>query len=122
MTLARPLGRAHHPRSVTLGDIAFPYRRQRRFGLASFALVFLVLVGEIELLVLIALGLVAKRFDLFLALQPVVLPAAVLVSLAAAAVFAWRARRWTDERMRSLGEWGSGASSFAERLAQSRQR
>lgn len=119
--LARPLGARHHRPSVSLVDIAFPYRRQRRFGMASFALVFLVLIVEIELLVLIALGVIAKRFDLFLAVQPVVLPAAALVSLASAAVFAWRARRWTDERMRSLGEWGTGASGFAERLAQSRK-
>ena len=104
-----------------LSDIAFPYRRQRRFGVASFALVFLVLVAEIELLVLVALGLVARRLDLFLQLQTLILPAAVLVSLATAAVFAWRARRWGDERIRSIGEWGTGASGFAERLAQTRK-
>ena len=45
-------------------DIAFPYRTQRSFGASSFALVLVALIVEIELLVLLALGIVAHRLDL----------------------------------------------------------
>ena len=102
---------------MTLAEIAFPYRANRGFGVVSFSLVFVMLVLEIEILVAIALGIVAHRFDLFLALQPVVLPGAALVSLVTAAVFAWRARSWTKARIAGLREWGSGTSAYAEKIA-----
>lgn len=102
-------------------DIALPYRRQRSFGAASFALVFVTLVLEIELLVLVGVALVARRFDLFIDLQPAILPAAVLVSLLAALTFAWRARAWTKQRITAVRDWGTGASSYAEHLAQRRR-
>lgn len=97
-------------------EIAFPYRAQRSFGVASFALVFVTLVGEIELLVLLALGIVAHRLDLFLALQTAVFPAAVAVSLVATGVFAWRARSWTRARIAGLSAWGSGTGDYAATL------
>lgn len=103
---------------MSLGDIAFPYRAQRPFGVASFAFVFLMLMLEIELLVFIGLGIVAHRADLFVDLQPDVLPAAALVSLVASSVFAWRARAWTRTRIASLRDWdGAATSSYVEKLA-----
>jgi hypothetical protein len=50
----------------SLLDVAFPYRIKRRFGAASFALIFLVLLAEIEMLVFVALAIVAHRLDLFM--------------------------------------------------------
>lgn len=102
-------------------DLLFPYRSKKTFGVASFALVFLMLLAEIEALVLVALGIVAHRFDLFVELQPIVLPGAVLVSLSAALVFWWRARRWTRSRVEMLDLWAGGGTSFGERLAKRRQ-
>ena len=102
---------------MSLGDIAFPYRANRRYGAASFALLFVLLLVEIELLVFLALAL-AGRADLFLDLQPLIIPAAVFVSLTAAAVFAWRARAWTRARMDSTRLYTAETSSYAERLAQ----
>src|SRR6266542_1320039 len=106
---------------TNLLDIAFPHRTGRSVGAASFALIFLILLGEIELLVFVALAVVAHRLDLFTDLQPVILPGACLVALSAAGVFWWRARSWTKQRseMRNLG--AQGGSAYGERLAKSRQ-
>jgi hypothetical protein len=102
-------------------DVAFPYRIKRSFGAASFALIFLVLLAEIELLVFIALAIVAHRLDLFMDLQPIVLPGACLVALTAAIVFWWRARQWTKQRVDMLNLWAKGGTAYGERLAKSRQ-
>jgi hypothetical protein len=101
-------------------DIAFPYRAKRSFGAASFALIFLVIIAEVEALVLVALGVVAHRFDLFVDLQEVILPGACLIALSAAVVFWWRARAWTKTRVEMLDLWAGGGTSFGERLAKSR--
>lgn len=102
---------------MSLGDIAFPYRANRRFGASSFALLFLVLLAEIEAVVLLALVL-AGRGGTFLDFQPLVIPASVLVSLTAAAVFSWRARQWTRVRMDNTRLYSAETSGYAERLAQ----
>ena len=105
----------------SLLDVAFPYRIKRRFGAASFALIFLVLLAEIELLVFIALAIIGHRLDLFMGLQPIILPAACLLALAAAGVFWWRARSWTKQRVDMLNLWAQGGTAYGERLAKSRQ-
>jgi hypothetical protein len=102
-------------------DVAFPYRIKKRFGAASFALIFLVLLAEIELLVFVALSIIAHRLDLFTGLQPIILPAACLLALAAAGVFWWRARSWTKQRVDMLNLWAQGGTAYGERLAKSRQ-
>jgi hypothetical protein len=102
-------------------DIAFPYRIKKRFGAASFALIFLTLLAEIEVLVFIALAIVAHRLDLFMDLQPIVLPGACLVALSAAGVFWWRARVWSKQRVDLLNLWTQGGTAYGERLAKSRQ-
>jgi hypothetical protein len=102
-------------------DVAFPYRIKRNFGAASFALIFLVLLAEIELLVFIALAVVAHRLDLFMDLQPIVLPGACMVALMASVVFWWRARQWTKQRVELLNLWAKGGTAYGERLAKSRQ-
>ena len=103
---------------MSLLDIAFPYRTKRSFGAASFALVFLMLVIEAEIVVFIGLGIIAHRVDLFIDLQPDILPAAVLVSLITSGVFAWRARAWSKTRIEGLRDWGGAAtSSYAEKIA-----
>ncbi len=99
----------------------FPYRLKKSFGAASFALIFLVLLAEIELLVFIALAIVAHRLDLFMGLQPIVFPGACLVALSAAGVFWWRARSWTKQRVEMLNLWAQGGTAYGERLAKSRQ-
>ena len=102
-------------------DVAFPYRIKRRFGAASFALIFLVLLAEIELLVFIALAVIGQRLDLFTGLQPIIFPAACLLALAASGVFWWRARQWTNQRVEELNVWAQGGTAYGERLAKSRQ-
>jgi hypothetical protein len=102
-------------------DVAFPYRIKRTFGAASFALIFLVLLAEIEVLVFIALAIVAHRLDLFMDLQPIVFPGACLVALMASIVFWWRARQWTKQRVELLNLWAKGGTAYGERLAKSRQ-
>jgi len=105
----------------SLMDIAFPYRNKRSFGAASFALVFLMLLAEIEGLIVVALGIVAHRLDLFVDLQPIVLPGACLISLSSAAVFWWRARSWSKARIEMLDLWAQGGTAYGERLAKARQ-
>jgi hypothetical protein len=105
----------------SLLDVAFPYRIKRSFGAASFALIFLVLLAEIEILVFIALAIVAHRLDLFMGLQPIVFPGACLVALTASVVFWWRARQWTKQRVEMLNLWVKGGTAYGERLAKSRQ-
>lgn len=105
----------------SLLDIAFPYRNKKSFGAASFAFVFLLLLGEIEGLVFVALAIVAHRADLFLDLQQVILPGACLISLSSAAIFWWRARSWSKARIEMLDLWAQGGTSYGERLAKSRQ-
>lgn len=101
-----------------LGDIAFPYNAKRSFGVVSFAFVFLLLLLEVEIVVFIGLGIIAHRIDLFLDLQPDILPAAVLVSLVTSSVFAWRARAWSKARIEGLSEWGGAATTaYAEKIA-----
>ena len=103
---------------MSLGDIAFPYKAKRSFGIVSFAFVFLMLIVEAELVVFIGLGIIAHRIDLFIELQPDILPAAAMVSLVASAVFAWRARAWSKARIEGLREWsGAATTSYAEKIA-----
>ncbi|MHB8630881.1 MAG: hypothetical protein ACYC9W_03025 [Candidatus Limnocylindria bacterium] len=103
---------------MSLADIAFPYRAQRTFGIVSLSFLFLVLLIETELVVFIGLAIVAHRLDLFLPLQPDILPAAVLVSLIASSVFAWRARAWSKARIEGLRDWGGAATTaYAEKIA-----
>ncbi len=102
-------------------DVAFPWREKRSFGAASFALIFLVIIVEVEALVLVALGVVAHRLDLFADLQEVILPGACLIALSASTVFWWRARAWTKTRIETLNLWAGGGTAFGERLAKSRQ-
>lgn len=103
---------------MSLSDIAFPYKAQRSFGIVSFCFVFVVLIVEIELVVFVALGIIAHRVDLFLELQPDILPAAALVSLVASGVFAWRARAWSKARIAGLRDWGGASTTaYAEKIA-----
>jgi hypothetical protein len=104
----------------SLIDIAFPYRRRRSYGAASFAFTFLVLLFEVEFLAFVGVAIAARQFQLWWDLQPVVLPTACLVSLAAAAVFWWRARSWSRHRVRTLEAWARGGTTFGQQLAQKR--
>ena len=103
-----------------LAGIAFPWREKKSFGAASFALIFLIIVAEVEILSLVALGVVAHRFDLFVDLQEVILPGACLISLTSSGVFWWRARAWSRQRVEMLNLWAGGGTAFGERLAKSR--
>ena len=69
-----------------LGDLA----RQR--SLASAALLFLVLVDEIEGLVFLAVGVLAHRTDLFLSAQDALFPAVVFVAGVVTLARNWRRR------------------------------
>jgi fatty-acid desaturase len=104
----------------SLIDIAFPYRRRRSHGAASFAFTFLVLLFEVELLAFIGVAIAARQLQLWWDLQPVVLPTACLISLAAAAVFWWRARSWSKERVAIDEAWAQGGPTFGQQLAQKR--
>lgn len=96
-------------------EVAFPYRVKRSFGAASYAFVFVLIVSEIEALVLVALGIVARRFDLFVDLQEVILPGACLIALSASTVFWWRAREWTRERLEMLNLWAGASPASRDR-------
>jgi hypothetical protein len=96
---------------VGLIEVAFPYRVKRSYGAASYAFVFLLVVGEVEALILVALGIVARRFDLFVDLQEVILPGTCLIALSVSTVFWWRAREWTRERVDMLNLWAGGSQA-----------
>jgi hypothetical protein len=99
-------------------DIAFPYRRRRSFGAASFAFTFLVLLFEVELLAFIGVAIAARQPQLWWDLQPMVFPMACLVSLAASAVFWWRARSWSRRRIAIAEAWARRGTTFGQQLAQ----
>lgn len=103
---------------MSLIEIAFPYRRRRAFGAASFALTFLVLVLEIELLVFIGVAIAAQQVGLWWDLQPMVFPTACLVSLMTASVFWWRARTWTRHRVQTLEAWARHGQTLGQQLAE----
>jgi hypothetical protein len=105
---------------TSLIDIAFPYRRRRSFGAASFAFTFLVLLLEVELLAFVGVAMVARQPQLWWDLQPIVFPTACLVSLAAATVFWWRARSWSRQRIQIAEAWARGGTTFGQQLAQKR--
>src|ERR1700752_1790815 len=105
---------------MSLLDIAFPYRQKKSFGAASFALIFLVIILEVEALVLVALGIVAHRMDLFIDLQEIIFPGACLIALSASIVFWGRARAWSRQRVEMLNLWAGGGTSFGENLAKTR--
>jgi len=67
-------------RAVGTGYLASLLRRRTA---ASFALLVLVLVDEIEALVFVGLGVALQRFDLFVELQSALFPAALFVAAAA---------------------------------------
>jgi hypothetical protein len=69
-----------------LGDLA----RQR--SLAAAALLFLLLIDEIEGLVFLGVGVLAHRVDLFLESQNVIFPAIVMVAGAVSLARNWRRR------------------------------
>src|SRR6266513_1814261 len=104
----------------SLIDIAFPYRRRRSFGAASFAFTFLVLLFEVELLAFVGVAVAARQLQLWWDLQPVEFPTACLISLAAAAVFWWGARSWSKQRVAIAETWGRGGATFGQHLAQRR--
>ena len=101
-------------------DIAFPYRRRRSFGAASFAFTFLVLLLEVELLAFIGVAIAARQPQLWWDLQPIVFPTACLISLAAAVVFWWRARSWSRHRVETAEAWARGGPTLGQQLAQKR--
>ena len=104
----------------SLIDIAFPYRRRRSFGAASFAFTFLVLLFEVELLAFVGMVLVARQLQLWWDLQSILFPTACLVSLAAAIVFWWRARSWSRHRVAIAEGWARGGPTLGQQLAQKR--
>jgi hypothetical protein len=103
---------------TSLIDIAFPYRRRRSFGAASFAFTFLVLLFEVELLAFIGVAIAARQPQLWWDLQPIVFPTACLISLAAATVFWWRARSWSRQRVETAEAWARGGATFGQQLSQ----
>lgn len=100
-------------------EIIFPVQYDRSFGLASACFLLLVVFAEIEGLVFIALGLLARRPDLFTDLQVAIAPAAFLVA-AAAATAVWAQQRALRARMvrytSDLSE-NPEVTAFAERIA-----
>ena len=102
----------------SLIDIAFPYRRRRSFGAASFAFTFLVLLLEDEILAFIGVAIAARQPQLWWDLQPVVFPTACLISLAAAAVFWSRARSWSKRRVQTAEAWARGGQTLGQQVAQ----
>lgn len=61
-------------------------------SLASAALLFLMLVDEIEGIAFVAVGVVLHRLDLFLAMQDAVFPAVVAVAATVSLARNWRRR------------------------------
>ena len=96
---------------MSLLDVAFPYRAKKTFGAASFALVFLTVLIEVEALALVAIVVVLRRIDLFSDLQDVILPAACFIALATATAFWWRARAWSRQRVDMLNVWAGGKTT-----------
>jgi hypothetical protein len=72
--------------------IAYLVNLARARSLAAAALLFLLLVDEIEGMVFVVVGIVLHRVDLFLAMQDSLFPAVVVVAAVASAARNWRRR------------------------------
>ncbi|HYK97283.1 MAG TPA: hypothetical protein VEU77_02710 [Candidatus Acidoferrales bacterium] len=70
--------------------IAFLADLARKRSLASAALLFLMLVDEIEGMVFVAVGVLMHRVDLFLAAQDTLFPAIVILSGVVSLARNWR--------------------------------
>lgn len=75
-----------------LVGVAFLLGLARRRSLASAALLFLLLIDEIEGMVFLAVGILLHRVDLFLAVQETLFPAVVCVAGVAALARNWHRR------------------------------
>ncbi|HEY6959906.1 MAG TPA: hypothetical protein VI814_13880 [Candidatus Limnocylindria bacterium] len=69
--------------------VAFLLGLMRQRSLASAALLFLLLVDEIEGLVFVAVGVLLHRVDVFIAMQDAVFPAVVVVAGVASLARNW---------------------------------
>ena len=103
-------------------EIVFPVDYDRPYGLASASFLLLVVFGEIEGLGFTAVGLLARRPDLFFDLQFAIAPAAFLVALASAAVVWFRHRALRNHIVRYTADLSSTpeVAAFAERIAHRR--
>lgn len=72
--------------------VAFLCGLARQRSLASAALLFLLLVDEMEGLAFVAVGVVLHRVDLFLAMQDALFPAVVAVAGVASIARNWQRR------------------------------
>jgi hypothetical protein len=70
--------------------VAFLADLARQRSLASAALLFLMLVDEVEGLIFVAVGLLLHRVDLFLSAQDTLFPAIVVVSGVVSLARNWR--------------------------------
>ena len=70
--------------------VAFLADLARQRSLASAALLFLMLIDEIEGLIFVAVGVLLHRADLFLASQDVLFPAVVVVAAVVSLARNWR--------------------------------
>ncbi|OLC58271.1 MAG: hypothetical protein AUH85_01010 [Chloroflexi bacterium 13_1_40CM_4_68_4] len=100
-------------------EVVFPVDYERPYGLASACFLLLVVFGEIEGLGFTAVGLFARRPDLFFDLQFAIAPAAFLVAFAAAAAVWIRHRALRDHIIRYTADLSSTpeVAAFADRLA-----
>ena len=105
-----------------LREVVFPVDYDRPYGFASACFLLLVVFGEIEGLGFTAVGLLARRPDLFFDLQFAVAPAAFLVALAASAVVWFKHRALRDHVVRYTADLSSApeVAAFAERVAHRR--
>lgn len=100
-------------------EVVFPVRHDRPYGLASACFLVLLVFAEVEGLAFTALGIAARRSDLFLELQFAIAPAAFLISLASASAL-WlqqRAVRARFVRYTSDLSENPDVVAFAERIA-----
>src|SRR5437870_589418 len=74
----------------TAVGIAFLADLARKRSLASAALLFLMLVDEIEGMIFVAVGVLLHRVDLFLSAQDTLFPAIVVVSAVVSLARNWR--------------------------------
>lgn len=103
-------------------EIIFPVQYDRNFGLASACFLFLVVFAEIEGLAFVALGILARRPDLFTDLQVAIAPAAFLVAAAAAGAVWFQQRAMRARIVRYTSDLSSNpeVAAFAERIGSRR--
>ncbi len=94
-------------------EIISPLERGRRYGVASAAFLFWLILAELEGLMFLAFTLIFGTPELFSAVHEAIFPASMLIAATASGAVLWRARTWAPRRSRAAIPIADLSESFS---------